>query len=111
MYRDGRPQSPKEPNAIKLEQFVFDALPLAERTITQEVPREDEFAPVKHATGADSPHTARQALSDQARRWMAAAGLAAPSGMAEVGPLFALDQEEFLAKLTRSDFGPVFDRS
>ena len=109
--RDGRPVTPKEPNAIKLEQFVFDALPLAERTITQEVLRVEEFAPVKHATGADSPHTARQALSDQARRWMGAAGLAAPSGMAEVGPLFALDQEEFLAKLTRSDFGPVFDRS
>ncbi|HZJ73057.1 MAG TPA: UDPGP type 1 family protein, partial [Planctomycetota bacterium] len=99
------------PNAIKMEQFVFDALPLAERTVTQEVPREDEFAPVKNASGADSAETASAALSDQARRWMAAAGLAPPKGPAEIGPLFALDQDEFLAKLTRSDFGPVFDRS
>jgi hypothetical protein len=41
---------------------------------------------------------------------MAAAGLAPPKGDAEVGPLFALDQEQFLANLVRSDFGPVFDR-
>jgi len=109
--RDGRLQKPTAPNAIKMEQFVFDALPLAERTVTQEVPREDEFAPVKHASGEDSPDTARQALAEQARRWMSAAGLAVPAGPAEVGPLFALDQEEFLAKLTRGDFGPVFDRS
>lgn len=107
----GRPHKPAAPNAIKLEQFVFDALPLAERSVTQEVPRADEFAPVKNASGADSPQTAREALSEQAKRWMAAAGLALPSGPAEVGPLFALDQEEFLAKLTRGDFGPVFDRS
>jgi UDP-N-acetylglucosamine/UDP-N-acetylgalactosamine diphosphorylase len=107
----GRPHKPAAPNAIKLEQFVFDALPLAERTVTQEVPREDEFAPVKNASGADSPQTASAALSDQAKRWMAAAGLAVPQGPAEVGPLFALDQEEFLVKLTRGDFGPVFDRS
>jgi hypothetical protein len=42
---------------------------------------------------------------------MAAAGLSAPKGPAEVGPLFALDQEEFLATLTRSDYGPSFDRA
>jgi UDP-N-acetylglucosamine/UDP-N-acetylgalactosamine diphosphorylase len=107
----GRPVEPEAPNAIKLEQFVFDALPLAARTVTQEVLREDEFAPVKNARGADSPETARAALSAQARRWMAAAGLALPRGDVEVGPLFALDREEFLATLTRNDFGPVFDRS
>jgi len=107
----GCPHKPATPNAIKMEQFVFDALPLAERTVTQEVPREDEFAPVKNASGADSAETASAALSDQARRWMAAAGLAPPKGPAEIGPLFALDQDEFLAKLTRGDFGPVFDRS
>ncbi|MHC5209972.1 MAG: UTP--glucose-1-phosphate uridylyltransferase [Planctomycetota bacterium] len=107
----GRRLQPDEPNAIKLEQFVFDALPLAVRTVTQEVTREDEFAPVKNAAGADSPETARAALSSQARRWMAAAGLALPKGDVEVGPLFALDRDEFLATLARNDFGPVFDRS
>jgi UDP-N-acetylglucosamine/UDP-N-acetylgalactosamine diphosphorylase len=108
---EGRLVKPGRPNAVKLETFVFDALGFAERTVTQEVRREDEFAPVKNAEGEDSPATARAALSDQAKRWMAAAGLSAPKGPAEVGPLFALDQEEFLATLTRSDYGPSFDRA
>lgn len=107
----GRRVVPDTPNAIKMEMFVFDALPFARRSVTQIVPREDEFAPVKNAEGQDSPTTARAALSSQAKRWMAAAGLVTPTGEAEVGPLFALDREEFLANLTRADFGPVFDRS
>ena len=84
---------------------------MAERVTTQEVLREDEFAPVKNAEGQDSPATSRAALSAQAQRWMSAAGLATPQVDAEVGPLFALDQEAFRANLTRADFGPVFDRS
>ena len=106
----GQLVQPAEPNAIKMEQFVFDALPRAARTVTQAVPREDEFAPVKNAEGNDSPATSRAALVDQAHRWMKAAGLQAPSGDAEVGPLFALDQEQFRANLTQADRGPVFDR-
>jgi UDP-N-acetylglucosamine/UDP-N-acetylgalactosamine diphosphorylase len=102
---------PSEPNAVKMEMFVFDALGFAERVVTQEVLREDEFAPVKNAEGSDSPETARDALIEQGKRWMSAAGLSIPEGPVEVGPLFALDREEFLATLTRSDFGPVFDRS
>ena len=102
---------PAEPNAVKMEMFVFDALPMAERVTTQEVLREDEFAPVKNAEGLDSPDTSRAALSAQAQRWMSGAGLATPQSKAEVGPLFALDQEAFRANLTHSDFGPVFDRA
>ncbi len=107
----GQLVEPSEPNAVKMEMFVFDALPMAERSVTQFVLREDEFAPVKNAEGSDSPATSEAALSEQAKRWMKAAGLAPPSGAAEVGPLFALDQAQFLATLTRADFGPVFDRS
>lgn len=103
--------TPSEPNAIKMETFVFDALPLASASVTQEVRREDEFAPVKNAEGADSPEVTARMLVDQGKRWMKAAGLALPEGPVEVGPLFALDQAEFLATLTRNDFGPVFDRS
>jgi UDP-N-acetylglucosamine/UDP-N-acetylgalactosamine diphosphorylase len=107
----GLPLRPTRPNAVKLEQFVFDALGHARRTVTQEVRREDEFAPVKNAEGADSPATARAALVAQAKRWMAAAGLAVPAGPVEIGPLFALDAEEFAANLTHECCGPVFDRS
>jgi UDP-N-acetylglucosamine/UDP-N-acetylgalactosamine diphosphorylase len=102
---------PTEPNAVKMELFVFDALLAAERVVTQVVRREDEFAPVKNAEGADSPATAHAALVSQGKRWLEAAGLALPEGDVEVGPLFALDREAFTATLTRADFGPVFDRA
>jgi UDP-N-acetylglucosamine/UDP-N-acetylgalactosamine diphosphorylase len=108
---EGRPVKPERPNAVKMEMFVFDALGHAERVVTQEVRREDEFAPVKNAEGADSPATARAALVAQGKRWIAASGLPVPSGPVEVGPLFALDPAEFAANLSRTDFGPVFDRS
>ena len=108
---EGRLVRPERPNAVKMEMFVFDALGHAQRTVTQEVRREDEFAPVKNASGPDSPATARAALVAQGKRWMSAAGLAVPAGPVEVGPLFALDPEEFAANLTHASFGPVFDRS
>lgn len=108
---DGARVEPTEPNAIKMEMFVFDALGFAQGTLVQEVRREDEFAPVKNAEGNDSPATSRAALVAQAKRWMTAAGLATPEGDAEVGPLFALDVDAFCATLTRADYGPVFDRS
>lgn len=107
----GQRVEPSEPNGVKMEMFVFDALTRAERVVQQEVRREDEFAPVKNAEGSDSPATAEAALSDQAKRWMRAAGLALPEGPAEVGPLFALDPDEFQRNLTRADFGPSFDRA
>ncbi len=56
-------QKPRGAQGIKLELFIFDSFPLAERCALLEVRREDEFAPVKNAPGAaaDSPDTARAA--------------------------------------------------
>ena len=48
---------PDEPNAIKFETFLFDALPFADRTVTVEGAREDVFSPIKNAEGSDSPET------------------------------------------------------
>lgn len=109
--QQGQLVQPGEPNAIKMELFVFDALLAAERVVTQVVRREDEFAPVKNADGNDSPASAHAALVSQAKRWMSAAGREAPEGDAEVGPLYALDCEDFAANLTLADYGPVFDRA
>lgn len=61
-------------NAFKLEAFIFDAFALAPDQATLEVPREDDFSPVKNAQGRDSPETARRALLDQGARWLRAAG-------------------------------------
>lgn len=70
----GRRVEPSQPNAIKLEAFVFDALPLAENPILLRTERREEFSPVKNAGGVDSVATARRDLSDRAARWLVAAG-------------------------------------
>ena len=43
---------PDKPNAIKFERFVFDLLPLADRSIVVEGDAAEVFAPVKNADGA-----------------------------------------------------------
>ena len=51
---------PTEPNAYKFEAFIFDAFSLADDMSILRVKREEEFAPVKNATGVDSAETARE---------------------------------------------------
>lgn len=98
----GRTVKPDSPNGIKFESFVFDALPAANSTLTQEVARDEEFAPVKNADGDDSPATSRAALTQQYGRWLRAAGIDVPGsaidgtvqGSIEIAPGFALDAEQ-----------------
>ncbi|MDJ0868063.1 MAG: UDPGP type 1 family protein [Myxococcota bacterium] len=78
----GRLRVPSEPNAFKLERFLFDALPAAERTLLLEVERDLEYAPVKNAGGGESPDTARRALVALYRRWLGAAGIDSPADRA-----------------------------
>ncbi|CAN5222194.1 UDPGP type 1 family protein [soil metagenome] len=95
--------TPTTENAFKFELFIFDALPLADRWLVVSVNREDEFAPLKNATGSDSPATVRELLIAQATRWLTAAGVSVPPGTAvEISPLFALDEIELKSKLTES---------
>lgn len=99
----GAPVKPEEPNGIKFEMFVFDALPFAKNPVVIETRREDEFSPVKNAEGLDSPATCR---SDQLKlfgRWLEAAGVAVeksadgvPTIAIEISPLFATDEPSFL---------------
>jgi UDP-N-acetylglucosamine/UDP-N-acetylgalactosamine diphosphorylase len=105
----GRPVQPQKENALKFERFIFDVLPLADRWAIVETARRDEFAPLKNASGADSPEAVAQALSNQAAEWLAAAGIEVPRDAAgnatvplEVSPLCALDAEEFAACVDRS---------
>lgn len=62
-------------DAIKCERFLFDVFPQAPRGEVQEVDRAREFAPVKNASGADSPATARALVEAEVRRWHAERGL------------------------------------
>jgi UDP-N-acetylglucosamine/UDP-N-acetylgalactosamine diphosphorylase len=65
---------PAAANAIKFEQFIFDTLPLAQRSLVVETSRAAEFEPLKNATGSDSPESVRQRLSDSAADVLEAAG-------------------------------------
>ncbi len=98
----GQRVEPDRPNAVKLEAFIFDALPLAKRTVVMETSREEEFSPVKNATGVDSIESAQRDMSRRAARWMAAAGFVVPrrpdgepDGRFEISPLIALDGGQF----------------
>ncbi|MFQ5501362.1 MAG: UTP--glucose-1-phosphate uridylyltransferase [Phycisphaerae bacterium] len=109
----GRRVEPKEPNAIKLESFIFDALPLAENPILMGVARSEEFSPVKNATGVDSVETARRDMSRHAANWLEATGQRIPRdatgnplGQYEISPLAALDVEELKQRLAKGDLSP-----
>ncbi|MBM3979097.1 MAG: UDPGP type 1 family protein [Planctomycetes bacterium] len=92
---------PTAPNALKFERFIFDALPYAERWLTAETAREEEFAPIKNATGPDSPETSHVAQLVLYATWLARAGVETNGNLVEISPLFALDEEELAAKAKR----------
>ncbi|MFB0524083.1 MAG: UTP--glucose-1-phosphate uridylyltransferase [Phycisphaerae bacterium] len=106
--QQGKPVEPAEPNGIKLETFIFDALPFASNSIILETIRELEFAPTKNATGIDSVETARQMMVARAANWLESAGIAMPKKadgsidcLVEISPSFALEKEDLKSKLSR----------
>ena len=77
----GENVAPEQPNAIKLETFVFDALPLCDRSIVYETDRIEEFAPIKNADGPDAldcPRTSREIQIERAARWLESYGVHVP---------------------------------
>ena len=97
----GEVVEPAEPNAVKLEAFIFDALPLAQNPVVLEIDRTEEFSPVKNATGVDSVETSRRDMSHRAARWLEAAGAkiprnsdGSPKHTCEVSPLAALEPDD-----------------
>lgn len=96
---------PSTPNAVKLETFVFDVLPLAKNPILLEVDRAEEFSPVKNASGPDSLETSQRDQIERAARWLEHAGVAVARGddrrpreAIEISPLFALDRDMMKAR-------------
>ena len=113
----GNPVKPESPNGVKLESFIFDALPLAGRTMILEGDRKEVFAPTKNATGVDSAESCRQMLIDRDARRLETAGVAIPrkadgnvDAMIEISPAAVLDDEDAVAyvkahSLTHIDAG------
>jgi len=96
---------PIESDGIKLESFVFDALPLASESIILETLRHEEFAPTKNATGEDSAKTSKQMIVARAADWLESAGVTiprqpdgSPDCLLEIAPGFALDRESLKEK-------------
>lgn len=78
---NGKRVLPTANNAVKLETFVFDALPLTDKSIIYETDRVDEFAPIKNADASgpepslDSPVTSKKAQTERAGRWLERMGV------------------------------------
>ena len=97
-----------ESEGIKLESFVFDALPLASKSIILQTLRSEEFAPTKNATDVDSVETTRQMMIARAADWLESAGIRVPGKpdgsvdcLLEIAPGFALEKEDIKEKLNQ----------
>lgn len=100
---NGVPTKPESPNAIKLEMFVFDALPMAKNPVVIEGSRLQEFSAVKNAQGNDTPETCRRDMKKCFASWFEKCGVVfekgedgAPLVDLEISPLFASNEEEFV---------------
>jgi UDP-N-acetylglucosamine/UDP-N-acetylgalactosamine diphosphorylase len=104
-WHSGQIIESQSPNGIKLETFVFDALPLAKKSVIFETIRSEEFAPVKNKTGVDSAQVTKQMMIDRAAQWLRQAGVKIPEkpdGSAdcqiEIAPSFALCPHDIAGK-------------
>lgn len=103
---NGSKVTPEEPNAVKFERFIFDALPLARTWSLVETDRSLEFEPLKNATGPDSPESVRRRMGELFADWLEIAGAkvrrnddgSVPFGL-EISPRFALDPAQLKARL------------
>ena len=96
------------PNGVKLESFVFDALPLASKSVILETLRSEEFAPVKNAAGVDSVESAKEMIVARGAAWLESAGVTVPKRpddsvdcLIEIAPSFALEKDDIKTKLSK----------
>jgi len=93
-----------ETQGWKSERFIFDLIPEASVSVGLEISRDDEFAPVKNASGDDSAATAVALAHRQYVRWLKAASVAvelSETARVEIGPLFAATEAQFLQRWDR----------
>ena len=92
---------PSEPNGVKLESFIFDAMPLADKVMILEGDRKEVFAPTKNATGVDSAESCRIMITERNARRLSAAGVDIPrrsdgsvDAVIELSPRRVFDDED-----------------
>ena len=99
----GNLHEPKAPNAIKLERFVFDLLPAAEKALVVEALASESFAPVKNAIGSatDTPQSCQKAIVDLHRKWLTDAGARVDENcVVEIHPAWAWDQQDVKQRIS-----------
>jgi UDP-N-acetylglucosamine/UDP-N-acetylgalactosamine diphosphorylase len=100
----GELEEPKAPNVYRFERFIFDTLPLAKRVAALEVPREEQFLPLKNPDGPYGPEGVRESQQNYWRKALAAAGLpAAPDAppVIEVDPALCENARELIEHLRK----------
>jgi UDP-N-acetylglucosamine/UDP-N-acetylgalactosamine diphosphorylase len=116
----GKPVEPKTPNAVKLETFVFDALPLCESSIVYETDRVEEFAPIKNADAPagkpmeiDSPASSMALQIERAGRWLEKIGVPVTrdesgkvEGVIEISQASAIEAEDLIGTGLPDAIGP-----
>lgn len=110
---NGFVRTPSEPNGVKLETFVFDALAFARKPLLLEIDRAEEYAPVKNPSGIDSVESAKRAQVRRAARWLEDAGVIIPRDQQgaplleiEIAPAYALEAADVKSQIvsTNSSF-------
>ena len=101
---NGELVTPDAPNAVKLETFIFDALPLASATMVLECDRAEVFAPTKNPTGVDSVESCRMMIMERDAKRLEKAGVKIPrkadgtlDAQIEISPRVAFDEEDVAA--------------
>ena len=108
-------------DVVKFEQFVFDAIPLAERSLFFAVERAEEYAPLKNRSGDDSIDTCTAGQILKAVRWLRRCGVeVAAHGqdgaplVVEISPLYAAGvsalQQRLGAAVTKITDHTLLDR-
>ena len=95
--------SPTDPNGIKVETFIFDALPKAKNSLVYEIAREEEFAPIKNKNGADSLETSKKLQLNRACKWVDEAKIPRFTNQIEICPSWSPSFEEFIQNSQKID--------
>jgi UDP-N-acetylglucosamine/UDP-N-acetylgalactosamine diphosphorylase len=110
----GEPFVSHSPNGLKLEMFLFDVLPFAEKTTIIESERVANFSPIKQLEGMDSLKTCIQDQLKLFSSWLLAAGTEIPidsNGLPpfdiEISPMFADNRHDFLKKWEQLENKPT----
>jgi UDP-N-acetylglucosamine/UDP-N-acetylgalactosamine diphosphorylase len=90
---EGKIVKPEKPNGIKLELFIFDVFPFTKKFCCLETLREEEFSPLKNASGNDSPETSRNHIMKQHKRFANHAGATVEGDIFEISPLVSYGGE------------------